>query len=594
MRGFTLVEMLFGVFLFVIVSTAVYSGYMSVMNLVKSSNTKIAAADLANEQFEIVRNLPYADVGIVNGVPAGKVPYTQTLTRSGYTFTVIATVRNVDLPFDGTIGGAPNDLSPADNKLVEFEVLCGSCKNFLPVKFTSHIAPKNLETASTNGALFIRVFDANGVAISGASVRVQSVSGIPAVDINDVTNAQGMLQIVDIVPALERYKVTVSKENHSTETTYLTGAPGNPNPTAPHATVVLQQVTQKSFAIDRTSTVFVSSVTDTCFPVADVDFHLTGSKKIGTNPDIYKYDTDQITDNNGAKTLGSLEWDTYTLTLTDTSQDLIGSSPLLPLSLNPNATQNLQLVVAPKNARTLMVSVKDSATSLPLSGASVTLTGASYNNTLITGRGFLTQTNWSGGGGQANFVDTARYFDSDGNVETNNPAGVLTLKQVFGSYVLSGSLTSSTFDSGSVSNFYNITWQPTDQPPVSGADSVRLHIASGNDQATTTWNFLGPDGTAGSYYTTSNSNINAVHNGDRFIRYKVFLQTASPTVTPTISDVSFTFTSQCTPPGQVVFGGLLSGTYNLTVSKTGYQTATVEDINIGSPWQQQSITLIPQ
>ncbi len=156
-----------------------------------------------------------------------------------------------------------------------------------------------------------------------------------------------------------------------------------------------------------------------------------------------------------------------------------------------------------------------------------------------------------------------------------------------------GWLESSTFNTGSASNFYNIVWQPQDQPVDAGVDSVRFQIATGNAEVPATWNFLGPDGTAQSYYTTSDSNINPVHNNDQYLRYKIFLQTASSTFTPNIADVSFTFTSQCTPPGQVIFTGLLPDTYTLTISKSGYQNSVVNNITVPSSWQQQEVILSP-
>jgi hypothetical protein len=99
---------------------------------------------LANEQLEVARNLPYSDVGIVAGWPIGKIPYQKTEIRHGANFVVTTTVRNIDDPFDGTIGGTPNDPSPADYKLVDLSLDCPNCKNFAPLKFT---AGTNLTTA---------------------------------------------------------------------------------------------------------------------------------------------------------------------------------------------------------------------------------------------------------------------------------------------------------------------------------------------------------------------------------------------------------------------------------------------------------------
>jgi len=98
---------------------------------------------------------------------------------------------------------------------------------------------------------------------------------------------------------------------------------------------------------------------------------------------------------------------------------------------------------------------------------------------------------------------------------------------------------------------------------------VRLQIATSDDGAV--WDFLGPDGTDDTYYTATNQEINSGHDGDRYLRYKIFLQTADLSKTPTISDIFFTFTSDCVPPGQVFFSDLSAGNYSLTATKTGYQ-----------------------
>jgi prepilin-type N-terminal cleavage/methylation domain-containing protein len=589
-KGFTLVESLVAVAVFMIIAVSTYQAYTTVMNVVHVSRLKVTATALANEQFEIIRNLPYSDVGVIGSIPNGKIPHIQNLVRDNTEFVVETTIRNIDDPFDGTIGGSPNDLSPADYKLAELEISCPSCRNFSTLSFNTQVGPRSLETASTNGALFVQVFDAVGQPVVGANVHVENNQAFPSIIVDDTTNNDGLLQIVDAPPGIEAYEIAASKSGYSTDKTYQTGSPGNPNPTKPHATVALQQLTQISFAIDRVSTLNASSLTDTCSSTPSIDFSLSGSKLIGTNPDILKYNASHTTDSSGGKIISGLEWDTYNLNFTDGAYDLAGAVPLLPLVLNPNTNQDFKLIVTPKDPRSILVTVKDSSTQLPLSGATVRLEKTDYDTTLITGRGFIRQTDWSGGAGQTDFTDPARYFDSDGNIETNDPAGEFHLRKIFDEYESSGYLVSSTFDTGSAGNFHQILWQPQDQPPNAGSDSVRFQITTNNDK--TTWNFLGPDGTASTYYTIANQNINSLHNGDRYFRYKAFLQTASTTWTPTISDVSFTFTSSCVPPGQVLFAGLDSGDYTLTVSKTGYQTFT-ETVAVSSLWQQREVILSP-
>ncbi len=99
-----------------------------------------------------------------------------------------------------------------------------------------------------------------------------------------------------------------------------------------------------------------------------------------------------------------------------------------------------------------------------------------------------------------------------------------------------GTLTSSILDSGSNSNFNTISWNPTSQPPNT---NLKFQIATNND--TSTWNFVGPDGTPSSYYTTSGGPICPDHNEDRYLKYKAYLSTTDEEVTPTLQDATINY-----------------------------------------------------
>ncbi|OHA89025.1 MAG: hypothetical protein A2741_02505 [Candidatus Zambryskibacteria bacterium RIFCSPHIGHO2_01_FULL_43_27] len=590
--GFSLVELIIGSAVFALIAVSVYQSYTSLISLVSAARVKVTATDLVNEQFELIRNLSYSQVGISGGLPSGVLAQSETFVRDNGTFELTRTIRNIDDLFDGTIGGTPNDLSPADYKLVELSLSCPNCKNFPEFSVVGRVAPKNLETASTNGALFVRVFNGNGEPVSGANVHIVNSQATTTITIDDVTDNNGMLQIVDAPPGANAYKITISKTGYTTDMTE-DATLENPNPSKPHATVALQQVTQISFVIDQISTARVSTITDNCSVVPSISFDMVGSKLIGTNPDVYKFDQTFTTDSSGQKTVSNLEWDTYNLALNSTTHYLAGVNPLLPVSILPGAVQNIDLILTVANPKHLLVTVKDSATSLPLSGVQVNLSGNGIDETLTTGLGFLGQSDWSGGGGQNNFVNETQYLTSDGNIGTSNPAGEIKLANTFGQYAVSGTLTSSTFDTGTTSNWNSLVWVPTAQPVETGSDNVLFQVSTApTNDATTTWSYLGPDGTGGSFYDVSNQNISNVHNGDRYLRYKVFLNTASTTFSPNIADVSFTFTSSCIPPGQVIFSGLASGSYTLTLSKAGYATQIVP-VNVSSNWQQQEVILAP-
>jgi prepilin-type N-terminal cleavage/methylation domain-containing protein len=581
-KGFTLIEVIIGITIFVIVATAVYSSFVSITRLAQGSQSRALAVALADEQFEIIRNLPYASIGLTNGIPQGVLPQNQTIIRGAVSYEVLLTIRNINLS---------TSTVQASDKLVEIEVDCSGCKDFQPVTLTGQISPANLQSAGNGGALVVQVFNGNGEPVQEATVDVLSVA-TSTITNTDVTNNYGVLNIIGVPQGLNNYKITVTKDGYSTEQTYPIGGQGNPNPTKPNVTVLNQQLTQVSFSIDRLSTLQFSSVTPLCVPIANVDFGLVGAKNIGAS--LPKYSQNLATNGAGTLNLNSMEWDTYTINPNDGSYDVAGINPDSPFSLNPGTNQKVQLVVLPKNGNSLMVSVVDSATHLPVSGATVRLFKAGYDVSKITGQGYLSQIDWSGGAGQDMYTDSTMYSGDNGSVDTATSSGDVVLRDLFGLYSTNatGTLESSTFDTGTTSNYYTLSWSPNNQPILTGANSLKLQFAT-NASSTDPWNFFGPDGTSNTYYTVSGGQINSAHNGKQYARYKAYLTTETSTSTPKLSDINFAYTSGCIPPGQVLFQNLNSATYTLEVSKNGYVSYSGQ-VDVANGWQRTSVELVLQ
>ena len=579
--GFSLIEVVIGTAIFLIVALATYGAFTSLMQLANGSQSRTLAVELADEQFEIIRNLPYTSVGLSNGIPQGVLPQTQTLTRGGVAFTVGLTVRNINLSTSSV---------QASDKLVEVNVTCPACQDFQPIVLTGQVSPANLQSAGLGGALSIQVNDAFGRPVPGATVKVQSLA-TSSVQNTDITDNNGVLQIIGVPPGANVYRIIVTKSGYSTNRTYPIGGSGNPNPSKPDSTVLNQQVTNISFAIDRLSSLTISSVSPVCAAVGSVHFSMVGTKTIGTG--VFKFPSTNIVTNSssGLWASSTMEWDTYSITPTDTVYDVAGINPLSPFALNPNNVQNVQLVVLPKSGNSLLVTVENSANGLPIAGATVELQKAGYDQTQITGQGYMSQNDWSGGGGQDLYSNPAQYWAGFG-VDTATSTGNIVLAQAFGHYTTNATATleSSTFDTGTSSNFYTFNWTPASQPPLAGAGSVKFQFASSPSSTPATWTYVGPDGTPNSYFSVPGSPVNVVNNGNEFARYMAYLNTNTATVTPMISNVSFAYTSGCIPPGQVIFQGLPAGTYTLTVLKSGFTTYSAS-VTVGSGWQQQTIQL---
>jgi prepilin-type N-terminal cleavage/methylation domain-containing protein len=141
-KGFTLIETLVGTAIFLLLVISVYQTYLVTIQVIRTAQIKTTATALANEQLEIMRNMPYADIGIIEGLPSGKILADQKLIRNNQEFTVKTTINSIDDPFDGTMAGIPNDSSPSDYKLVEVEIICASCKKSSTLTLATYIAPQ--------------------------------------------------------------------------------------------------------------------------------------------------------------------------------------------------------------------------------------------------------------------------------------------------------------------------------------------------------------------------------------------------------------------------------------------------------------------
>ena len=66
---------------FSIVVMAIFQGIFSINALVSASRDKVAAIDLINGEFELIRNLSFTNVGLQSGIPRGVLLATSTATR---------------------------------------------------------------------------------------------------------------------------------------------------------------------------------------------------------------------------------------------------------------------------------------------------------------------------------------------------------------------------------------------------------------------------------------------------------------------------------------------------------------------------------
>lgn len=577
--SFTFLEILITIVFIVLLGYFIYGAFINFLKMTTSLRLTLQALNILESELEIIRNMKYEDIGIKDGYPRGKLERKKYINLGNLSFVVSYYIRNIDDPFDGTVTSTPQDLAPADYKLVELEIECLNCGiKFKPQKLTTLVAPKNLEVTTNNGSLFIKAINSKGEPIPQAKVIVLNKQINPPILIEDYTNNDGILPLIDIPTGTNAYEITITKDGYSTEKTYTPGDPENPNPLNPHATVKEQTLTVVTLAIDKLSNLRINTKDKFCRPIGNINLRVSGTKLIGKNPDVIKFSTTTSTNIDGTKFLQNIEWDEYNFYILSNGYILRGSNPIWPLVVLPSTTKDVDLILIPQETTSsnLLIEVIDS-NRLPIKFASVTLSNGNYSSTLITNTEEYYENNW-----------LENYSQKSENIEIDSN-GYIKLKYLTDGYPTNTQewLISNTIDFGARTDLLKINW---DGDEASQTD-IKLQIAVNNDNST--WNFIGPDGTSNSYFEEKEISSLSLFTNFRYLRYKVYLQTFDPQQTPVFKYINFQFSSDCLPSGQVLFKNLNIATYQLKVEKEGYQTF-LSNIDLLESFKQIIVNLSQQ
>lgn len=397
--GFTLVEMLVFMFIFAITGLTFYKVFATGTQAMSNVRSRLGAIQLANEKIETIHNLKYEDIGTIGGIPSGKLPQTETISRSGKTYYVHCSVVAIDDPFDGTLS-AGTDIRPADYKQIKIIVYW---EDDNPSKSTSAVAtisPPGVEAMYTGGILSLNVVDGSGVGIPQANVRIVNNTVSPTVDVEYTTDNSGNLFLPEVAPALQTYAIQVSKGGYFPVQTYAPYPVSSVNPIDVHASIVNASINQKTIVMDKLSTINLYTKTPLGEVVSNIDFSLEGgreiAKTVATPPvsvwSFAKANFNSSTD--GKHTFSNISPGMYYFTYPAGSQN--DKYELLYLDVAADASNKFNLpsdtsldanvILADKNVDSLSVTVLNNADSTPLVGASVQLknSSTSYDVTLTT------------------------------------------------------------------------------------------------------------------------------------------------------------------------------------------------------------------
>lgn len=403
-KGFSLIEVIVALGIFAIVSTALIMLLNTSLQITRQNKISDGALALVQQKIEVIKNLPYNDVGTVGGIPSGALLPSENVTANNVVYTVLTNISYVDDPYDGLISSG--DLLNTDYKKVKIKITWeSSLSHTTPIIFVTNIVPHDIEQAPTGdtGTLWLEVYDSTPAPLADANVNIINNSVTPPISITGQTDINGQFILPGAPVATQNYQITITKDGYNSAQTYNEDLTTNPHPDPAHLSVGKDAVTTKSFFINKLSTLTITAKTyDTNTAIPSFSFSLTGNKSIGTNSEgaaIYNYHEQLTTDANGQVTLSNFTADTYNITIDNltTGYDFAGSSPFIPLILTPDSTTNLILYLAPHYSNTLLMTVKNPDGSV-LADATVNLTTDDliYNQTLTSnanGQVFFTPLN---------------------------------------------------------------------------------------------------------------------------------------------------------------------------------------------------------
>lgn len=247
-RGVSLLDAVVGVALMLMVFTGISGVFKLSIELVSNNKARVGALALAQERLEYVHSLGYSSIGTQGGIPSGPLQQIDQTTLNAVQYTRRVLVRYIDDPKDGT-GAADTNHITADAKEVKVEVSWTTRGALRTASLVSRISPVGIEQAVPGGTLSLYVVNAQGQAVTGALVDVVNTS--TSVDTQAYSDVDGLVQFIG-TPSGTGYRITVTKNGYSSAQTY-TASSTNPSPSPGHLTVVNNQTTSATFAVDATA-----------------------------------------------------------------------------------------------------------------------------------------------------------------------------------------------------------------------------------------------------------------------------------------------------------------------------------------------------
>ena len=370
-RGSSLIEVLVSVAVVSFLTITIYMTLTSAVANMGESKQRVGAIAIANEKMEIIRNLNYEEVGVINGIISGPMLASEVVTRNGFDYNVYIDIRYIDDPLDGTDS---DDLINTDYKLVQVTAEWKHQSKTDSVEFVSSFVPNGIETNMGGGSLVLNTMTSGGELVGNVTVHLESIEDSPLVDYSTTTDNIGSL-VLQGVPS-QTYRITLSKNDYESVRTYPNPPDSNFTPLNTDFYVNEGVLNSKNFFIDPASdlTLKAINVADE-LGISGVDVELTGGKEIGSDPVTYNLDNSLTTNSSGEIGYDDISAGSYQImnweALGTGDYSFIGSSEETTFDLAAGENLEIELLFGDENTSSSYLKIIDDLTGDPIKGAGV-------------------------------------------------------------------------------------------------------------------------------------------------------------------------------------------------------------------------------
>lgn len=394
-KGFTIIEALVFLFIFVVTVLSFYNTIVSGVVGMVNAKAKIGATKVANEQLEMIRNIEYENIALTTDIPAGIIENNRQISRGNTTYYINTNIHTIDDAFDG-VGVADN--RPDDYKEAVVRVFWENGNVDKSILAKGIFIPPGIEEVHSGGVLKVKVIDTLNQPISGAKVVItNSENGVTK---TDFTNTEGYILLTQVPESIQKYKITVTKNDYYTVHSY------DPNPISPympvevHGTVLDGNYNESSLVTDKLASFKIKTKDISGNNAAGIEFELTGGKLKGHTlvvppavaENLYEFeDTSLTTNTDGEKEFDDMSYGSYFFKFKNlpTKYEFIKVKNAISKNNQfdiASTNSEVEVFFADKEVNSLLVRVVDKNTLLPIDNEDVNLKNSSisYDVTMKT------------------------------------------------------------------------------------------------------------------------------------------------------------------------------------------------------------------